>query len=219
MIKQFQISKLIAITLALLPLVTMRFYMGILLGVVITVVFAISASKFKWDRRLLYALLVLLVVGITLSQMGYGFLGKDYLSDQNLETIQKQHNAGATGDSAYSKEVEFTSFIDMLKYLPVGLFYFFFGPLPWQPGGGLKIMSLPEMFGLYILYLFVTPGIVSLWRYRRGECLFLMILISSITLIYALGGSNMGGIYRIRFQMLSLLFLLISHGMVGQKQP
>lgn len=216
--QQFNFYKLFAIALALLPLITLRFYVGILLGVVMALTYIFTAFNFKWNKRIVYTLLLVLVVGFSMSQMGYGFLGKDYILSQNLETIEEQHNAGAIGDSAYSRQVDFSTFLNTVLYLPLGLFYFAFGPLPWQPGGLLKIISLPEMLMLYILYLFVAPGIYSLWRQRRGECLFLLILISSFTLIYALGGSNMGGIYRVRFQVLSLLFIFISHGFLGQKQ-
>ncbi|SFG89963.1 hypothetical protein SAMN05660649_03086 [Desulfotomaculum arcticum] len=217
-IQEFHFTKLFAIALALLPLVTLRFYVGILLGVVMALTYIFSAVNFNWNKRIIYTLLLVLVVGVSLLQMGYGFLGKDYLASQSLETIGEQHNAGATGDSAYSQEVDFSSPVKALMYLPLGLFYFAFGPLPWQSGGLLKIISMPEMFMLYILYLSVWPGIYRLWRHRRGECLFLLILISCFTLIYALGGSNMGGIYRVRFQVLSILFIFISHGLWGQKQ-
>ncbi|WP_034630134.1 glycosyltransferase family protein [Desulfotruncus alcoholivorax] len=216
--REFHFIKLFAIALALLPLVTLRFYVGILLGVVMALAYIFSAVNFTWNKRIVYTLLLVFVVGVSLLQMGYGFLGKDYLASQSLESIGEQHNAGAIGDSAYSQEVDFSSPLKALIYLPLGLFYFVFGPLPWQSGGLLKIISLPEMFMLYILYLFVWPGIYSLWRHRRGECIFLLILISSFTLIYALGGSNMGGIYRVRFQVLSLLFIFISHGFGGEKQ-
>ncbi len=217
LMRQFHFSKLIVIALALVPLVSLRFYLGILLGLVIALSFIVTATNFKWHNRLLYTLLLVFVAGITLNQMGYGFLGSDYLASQNLETIAEQHNAGAIGDSAYSDGVSFDSLPNALKYLPVGLFHFAFGPLPWQPGGLLKIISLPEMLLLYVLYLYVAPGIYSLWRHRRGECLFLLILIASFTAIYAMGGSNMGGIYRVRFQVLSLLFIFISHGLLGHK--
>jgi len=217
LMRQFHLSKLMIIALALVPLISLRFYVGILIGLVIALSFVVTATNFKWNRRLFYTLLLVIVAGITLNQMGYGFLGSDYVASQNLETIAEQHNAGAIGESSYSDGVSFDSVPNALKYIPVGLFYFAFGPLPWQSGGLLKIISLPEMFMLYILYLFVVPGIYNLWRLRRGECLFLLILIASFTAIYALGGSNMGGIYRVRFQVLSLLFIFISHGMLGHK--
>ncbi|WP_066632857.1 hypothetical protein [Desulfolucanica intricata] len=217
LMQKFQVSKVIIIVLALLPIVAFRFYMGILLGIVIALAFMFSAYNFKWYKRLFYGLLLLLMVGVSLQHMGYGFLGMDYLITQSLETIEEQHNVAASGGSAYAEEVDFSSPAKALIYLPVGLFYFIFGPLPWQPGGILKMLSTPEMFALYFLYLFIVPGILSLWRHRRSECLFLLIIISSITLIYAMGGSNMGGIYRVRFQVLSLVFLLVSHGMVGKK--
>jgi len=193
----------------------------ILIGIFVAFSFIFTATRYKWTKRLVYTLLLVLVAGIILHQMGYGFLGGGYVASQNLETIAQQHNAGAIGESAYSEGVSFDSWSSALKYFPVGLFYFAFGPLPWQPGGMLKVISMPEMFMLYILYLFVLPGIYNLWRFRRGECLFLLILIAGFTAVYALGGSNMGGIYRVRFQVLSLLFIFISHGMLGHnlKEP
>jgi len=215
---KFHPVRLGLVILGLAALVTLRFYIGIFFSVIFSLTFFFVAARYVWWQRLVYTIMIACITGVLLSQLGYGFLGKDYLFSQNLETIEEQHRRGAQGGSAITEEADFGTLRSTLQYLPKGLFYFLFGPLPWEPGSMLKIVSVPEMLLLYFLYPFLFSGIRSLWKRWRRESFFLLVIMIVFTVIYSLGASNMGGIYRVRFQVLVLAFIFISHGLALRKQ-
>ncbi|OPY60027.1 MAG: hypothetical protein A4E56_02954 [Pelotomaculum sp. PtaU1.Bin065] len=215
LMERFKIGKVLFMCLLLMALVSLRFYVGILLAICISVSYIFTATKFLWWQRFAYTLAIFLIAGLALQQMGYGFLGTDYILSQSIETIGEQHQKGAYGEAAFAGEVAFNSYADALKYLPVGIFYFLFAPLPWQSVGQIRIIAVPEMIFLYISYYYFIRGAKQLWRHQRGACLFFLLVIVFFGFIYSLGSSNMGGLYRVRLQVIMIAFILISEGMQG----
>lgn len=213
LMEKFTPGKVLFIALLLVPLVSLRFYAGILLAICVALSYIFTATKFLLWQRFTYSLAIFLIAGIALQQMGYGFLGADYVFSQSIETIGEQHQKAAYGGAAYAGDVVFHSYADALKYLPTGVFYFLFAPLPWQAMGPLRFITIPEMVFLYFLYVYFVVGARHLWQARRGDCLFLLIVIILFGLIYSLGSSNMGGLYRVRLQVIMIAFILISAGM------
>jgi len=213
LIEKFKFEKVIFMCLLLMLLVSMRFYAGILLGICISLSYIFTATKFPWWRRVIYTLVLFVIAGTALQQMGYGFMGTDYIFSQNLETIGEQHQKGAYGEAAFAENVAFDSYASALKYLPLGIFYFLFAPLPWQSMGAIRILTLPEMIFLYFLYTYLVAGFRHLWQTQRSACLFLLLVIVSFGFIYSLGASNIGGIYRVRLQVIMIAFIFISEGL------
>ncbi len=212
LMEKFGLAKVFFMSLLMMALVTLRFYVGILLAICIALSYIFTATKFHWWQRLTYTLAIILIAGIALQQMGYGFMGADYVFSQSIETIGDQHQKAAYGTGAFAGNVAFDSYADALKYLPVGIFYFLFGPLPWQSMGPIRVITVPEMIFLYFLYSYFVIGVKHLWRTQRGPCLFLLIVVVCFGLIYSLGSSNLGGLYRIRLQVIMVAFVLISEG-------
>jgi hypothetical protein len=213
LMEKFKLGKVFFMSLLLMALVSLRFYIGILLAICIAISYIFGATKFLWWQRVAYTLAIFLIAGLSLQQMGYGFMGTDYVFSQSIETIGEQHQKGAYGNAAFAGDVMFDSYSAAIKYLPVGIFYFLFGPLPWQSIGPIRIITVPEMVFLYFLYSYFITGVRHLWQTQRGSCMFLLILITCFGLIYSLGASNIGGLYRVRLQIIMIDFILISEGM------
>ncbi|OPX84706.1 MAG: hypothetical protein A4E53_03763 [Pelotomaculum sp. PtaB.Bin104] len=213
LMEKFKLGKVIFMSLLMMALVSLRFYAGILLAICITISYVFTATKFLLWQRLIYTVAIFLIAGLAMQQMGYGFLGADYVFNQSIETIGEQHQKGAYGEAAFAGDVTFDSYSDALKYLPVGIFYFLFAPLPWQSIGAIRIIAIPEMIFLYFLYSYFITGAGHLWRAQRGACLFLLLVIIFFGLIYSLGSSNIGGLYRVRLQVIMVAFIIISEGM------
>ncbi|NPV72990.1 MAG: hypothetical protein HPY89_04225 [Pelotomaculum sp.] len=213
LMERFAPGKVLSMAVLLVPLVSLRFYAGILLAICVALSYIFTATRFLLWQRLIYSLAIFLAAGLVLQQMGYGFLGTDYVFNQSIETIGEQHQRAAYGEAAYAGDVVFRSYGDALRYLPRGIFYFLFAPLPWQAMGPLRFITIPEMVLLYFLYVYFTAGTRHLWQVRRGDCLFLLVVIGLFGLIYSLGSSNMGGLYRVRLQVIMIAFIFISAGM------
>lgn len=213
LMEKFKLGNVLFMSLLLMMLVSLRFYVGILLAICIALSYIFTATRFLWWQRLAYTLVIFLIAGLALQQMGYGFMGADYVLSQGIETIGEQHQKGAYGKAAFAGDVTIDTYAAALKYLPIGIFYFLFGPLPWQSIGPLRIITVPEMVFLYFSYSYFISGVRHLWQNQRGACLFLLILIVCFGLIYSLGSSNLGGLYRVRLQVIMIGFILISEGM------
>lgn len=213
LLEKFQPGKVLFMSVLLMALVSLRFYVGILLALCITLSYIFTATKFLWWQRITYTLVIFLMAGFALQQMGYGFMGADYILQQSIETIGEQHQKAAYGSGAYAGEVSLNTYADALKYLPVGIFYFLFGPLPWQAMGPMRIITVPEMALLYFSYGYFIMGVRHFWHTQRGACLFLLIIIIFFGLIYSLGSANIGGLYRVRLQVIMVSFAIISSGM------
>lgn len=213
LMEKFSFGKVLFMSLLLMALVSLRFYAGILLGICISLSYIYTTTKFPWWKRITYALVLFLIAGTALQQMGFGFMGTDYVFSQSIETIGEQHQKGAYGDAAFAEDVSFDSYSSALKYLPVGIFYFLFAPLPWQAMGPIRIITVPEMVFLYFSYGYLITGFRHLWQTQRSASLFLLFIIATFGLIYSLGSSNIGGIYRVRLQVIMIAFVFISEGM------
>ena len=215
LMERFRPGRVVLMCLLLMVLVSLRFYIGILLAMCITLSYVFTATRFGWWQRAAYTMVLFIAVGFAMQQMGYGFLGMDFVLSQNIQTIGDQHQRAAYGGAAFAEDVTLDSYVAALKYLPMGVFYFLFGPLPWQAMGPIRMITVPEMIFLYFLYGYFIMGLRDLWQNQRGACLFLLIVITCFGFIYSLGSSNMGGLYRIRLQVIMLAFVLISHGIQG----
>jgi len=213
LMESFKLGRVLLMSLLLMALVSLRFYVGILLAVCIALSYIFTATRFLLWQRFVYTMAIFLIAGLALQQMGYGFMGTGFLFSQSIETIGEQHQKGAYGGSAYAGDVSFDSYAAVLKYLPAGVFYFLFAPFPWQSIGPLRIITVPEMIFLYFLYSYLIAGVRHFWRSQRGACLFLILLVVCFGLVYSLGSSNMGGLYRVRLQVIMITFVFISEGL------
>lgn|GEM_PF-1414566 len=217
LMERFRPGRVLLMCLLLMVLVSLRFYIGILLAMCITLSYIFTATRFGGWQRLVYTAVLLVTVGFTLHQMGYGFMGMDFILTQNIETIGEQHQSAAYGGAAFAEDVTLDGCLAALKYMPVGIFYFLFGPLPWQSMGPIGVITVPEMLLMYTLYGYFIVGLKSIWRHQRGAGLFLVVVIICFGLVYSLGSGNMGGLYRIRLQVIMPAFVLISIGLQNSR--
>jgi 4-amino-4-deoxy-L-arabinose transferase-like glycosyltransferase len=195
-------------------------------GALLYVVAVVLVSRFR--DYLVYILLIAPVValltgrrknvvrgfalGITMSVIGLvllqqGVVGETTESRLSLEAIAAMRQNMATGSSAFERSADVSTVDGAVRFLPIGLTYFFFSPFPWQITSILKALALPEMLFLY----YMAP---SLWRGMRfaatkrlQESIQILLLITLIACSYALGSGNVGTMYRHRAQ--AMVFLLV----------
>jgi len=125
----------------------------------------------------------------------------------NLTTVSKIRSGFAVGGSEFLGDAKVNSPIQALKFLPLGLLYFFFGPFPWQVHGLNQIMTIPEVLIWYCLMPFIIYGIVYTLKNKFAKSYVITTLTVALTLIYTFGMTNMGSLYRYRAQV--LVFYLI----------
>jgi len=138
----------------------------------------------------------------------------------SLESISDARQALATGGSAYHANVDVSTPMAALSFLPSALLYYFFSPFPWEITSVLKSLSLPEMLIVYWLTPATFRGLFASARNRLRDSLVLILMTGFLTISYAVGEGNVGTLYRHRAQTVPfyLVFSALGIEMTRRRQ-
>ena len=117
--------------------------------------------------------------------------------------------------SGIDNNVQFSSAIDVLKYIPRAAQIAFFSPFPkhWLEPGLLKLstvmrmITMFEMLFIYITFLFI-PLAFYYWK-NKFELWVPIIYCSSMMILFSIAIPNVGSIYRYRYPYLMILITIL----------
>jgi hypothetical protein len=202
------------IGLIIAALATIRKETAIGLAVVIAVTLVFQSSS-RPINRVFVSLASIIVLGITLSSSGYGFLGLEFAEERlNPTTITNIRERTSLGGSALNTTIDTSSVGGLLAYTPMAVANFMLRPWPWEATNSLtQIMTIPEsIFLWYPLFGFVLVGLVHTWRtgWVRNSLIWVYVLAATIAAAPQYG--NLGTAYRHRVQLWPCYFLLAGVG-------
>ncbi len=200
---------LVACIAAIQPL---RFY------IVYFVAFAVSAS-FLIDRsrnlvRNLYlqvligALLFALVVALGWSSRLKA--GSEMFSLERISEFRK--GMASTAQSGFAENIDISTPLGALVFMPYGLAVLLLGPFPWQMLSFRAAMTLPEMI---VWWAMVPPLILGLRHSIRNllsQTSPILIFAATLSVAYSLIHGNVGSGFRQRTQIFVFLFIFASYG-------
>jgi 4-amino-4-deoxy-L-arabinose transferase-like glycosyltransferase len=130
----------------------------------------------------------------------------------DLAAINEVRGKFATGGSEFLGHVTIDSYTEALRFLPVGLFYFFLGPLPWQSHGLRQMITIPEVLMWYCLIPFMIYGFLYVLKNVAARSCVIIIYVALLTLAYSFGITNFGALFRYRSQLLVFYFIFAAVG-------
>jgi 4-amino-4-deoxy-L-arabinose transferase-like glycosyltransferase len=133
------------VLLEIVVLYTLRIQ-NVLLYAAIFMTFLLLCYYLKSRRRLANAVLLIVLVGISFLLFARGGFALKILE---YTTAELQFRA--TGGSAYLTEVTYTSWLDVMRWVPVRFLYFTFGPFPWEVRNAFMLLGFLE--SVVILFL------------------------------------------------------------------
>jgi len=121
-----------------------------------------------------------------------------------LEAIALQRNLNSMGPSVSGSLglVDISTPTAALTYLPLGLLFFLFSPLPWQIRSTMQVAAIADLLLWYSLMPAILAGLVWLVRKRLRAALPLLLAVVGISVLYALVEGNIGIIFRHRAQII-----------------
>jgi len=172
------------------------------------------AALAKGGREAASFIAVVLVVALLPTLFDFGFFGVGFLGEFGLEDINAiQASLAREGESAYGGLSDVSTVGGALRFLPTGVFYFFFAPMPHQTTGSLSSMlALPEMFVFYFLLIDAVRGLARLATTKLPATVAVTVPILAIALAYSLAEGAIGDLYRHRSQVLPPLLVLSAIG-------
>lgn len=200
---------LFGVMLALALLVLFRDYMAFMAGL------SILGATFISQRRSIPANLIVGGVLIGMGMVAYQQfgVGAELAESASFEAIAQQRQYMAVGGTAFRPDVDVSTPLRGLQYLPVGLAFFLLSPFPWQIGSALSLMTLPEQLVWFGLMPFVATGGIYLVQHRYnvvGPILTFLVLTTSV---YAMVQGNAGTAYRHRAQVMVFLLIMAAVGL------
>ena len=199
----------LGIVLALTTLLLLRDYIAVM------ALFAlVGASVLARARSLPASILVgAALFGLAVIAYQQFGLGARWVESASFEAISEQRNLMAFGGTAFRPEVDVSTPLRGLGFLPIGLAFFLLSPFPWQVGSALSAMTLPEQIVWYALVPMVFVGARYLIRERVHAFGPILVFLALTTSVYALVEGNAGTAYRHRAQVLVFFLIVASVGL------
>jgi hypothetical protein len=149
---------------------------------------------------------------------GFGLWEMERASLAHLN-LQRKYSASVEGaEGSFRPEVDISSPGRAIAWLPVGIVYFLFSPFPWQVLSGRQVFGLPDVVCFYLLLPSVIRGLLFAIRRRLRDSVMLLLVIVSITVLYAMVEGNVGIIFRHRAQVLVPLMVLAGLGIAAKRE-
>ena len=180
---------------------------GLISGYILMLLFY-EPRESRWRLRRNSAIVaVIIIAGIIIAFTQYKnvFLAKLLVADE--ESFLKAANR-ARGDSAYLTHLTVNSISDVIKNLPLKLFYFLCAPVPWDWRGISDIIAFVLDSMVYIVA--GLHGIRSISMVKKMPVLFALSISILMTItIFAIGSQNAGTAMRHRMKVLGPMLIVM----------
>jgi hypothetical protein len=195
----------------------LRFYLAAMMSAIVLLGLLLGHSKAgegaltMLRQALILAGFIGLLFGFGLTERMRRILPGDFT--EALGTIESsRHNLAISADSGFGRDVNITTPVEALEFLPVGMGYFMFSPLPWQWGQIRQNLVIPETAFWICLYPLMAWGVVRGLKRNFQSSGLLLAAVIPISCLYALFSGNIGTAYRMRIQVWLLLAIFAGWG-------
>jgi hypothetical protein len=201
----------------------LRFYLAAMISVIVLVGLMLGRSKAGDGLWVMMRQIVILTVfvgllfGFGLTERMRRILPGDFA--EAASTIESsRHDLANSGESGFARDVNLTTPAQALAFLPLGMAYFMFSPMPWQAGQLRQNLVIPETVFWVCLYPLMLRGMGRGLRKNFQSSALLIAAIVPISCLYALFAGNIGTAYRMRIQVWLLLSIFAGWGWEAWKE-
>ncbi len=209
--ERFSVTSVAILMVALGGVLSLRFYVFYMIVASIfgTFLVGMGASTTSMLRRLI----VTIILGLGLMYLGVlRNAGSDFERYGSLEKIQVSRGGLATANSGFAKDVDVSTTEGAFSAIPIGLFYLYFAPFPWQLASLRQSITLPDVLLWYSLIPFLVMGLIYSIKNKLRPSLGILIFSIMLSISYSLFQGNVGTAYRQRCQIQVFLFVFIAAG-------
>jgi 4-amino-4-deoxy-L-arabinose transferase-like glycosyltransferase len=210
--KRFSIANVIGTVLPIIAVYPLRFYMVYFLLAALAGTLALNRP----GRIFAGVSKQLLLVGGLLAVVTVFGLTSSASADFNMMTLDNasayRQGMAISANSSFAKDVDVSTPTGAILFLPLGITMMLWSPLPWQMVSLRPLLALPEMLVWWALAPALLRGAVFAIRHRFSEHLPIIVFTAILLIGYGLTMGNVGAAFRMRSQVLNLLFLFVAYG-------
>ena len=213
--QKFTVKYLIVLILALLVLLSLRFYIFYMIATAVGGALVIGSRQFSvisFIRQ--FAILVVLAVALTYVGVPK-FATQQYETFGNLEKVERsRRDMARRGESGYGEDSDVSTVDGAISNVPLGMLYLLFAPFPWQLTSLRQAITLPEMIIWWASFPMMMLGLWFSMRYRLRVIAPILIFTTLLSLAYSVFQGNVGTAYRQRSQLLVFYFIFVAVGYI-----
>lgn len=216
--EKFKLLDVFLLSLSLLGIITLRFYIFYMVALAIIGAFVVGISNSL--QAVARRISILIIIGIGLTYFGViRNSGSELQEYANLERIQKsRQDLADSAESGYGGDLDVSTAQGVISALPVGLVYLLFAPFPWQITNFRQAVTLPEVFLWWLSIPFLLSGLWYTIKNRLRSSIPILLFALMLTLAYSIFLGNVGTAYRQRTQIQVFLFMFIAVGWTLQQE-
>ena len=216
--RKFTIRYLLIILSSILILYQLRTFVSMLFGLIFFISFLLLNKKIN-KKNILIKLAVGIILLVTIYIMGSNlrtFTGGQVPEDTIFKAINYAHYVRTIeASSAFFANIDISTPLNTLLYLPFGLLYAIFSPFPWKISSSLQLIAIPEMLIWYILLPFIFKGILISFKLKWKECSVMVLFILFMYFILALFEGNVGTLFRHRSLIIPFCLIFAAVSLAG----
>ena len=216
---RFTVRYLGALSLCLVGLLTLRFYVFYIVALAGVAAFVLGL------RRLTAQSFVRQLIVITLVSFALAYFGVSRYATQQFEVygsgqqLQRMRlDAAQSAESGFGRDVDVSTTSGAISAIPIGMTYLLLAPFPWQLGSFRQMLTLPEMIVWWLAIPLLVLGAWFTIRHRLREIAPILIFTSLLTLTYSIVQGNVGTAYRQRAQLLAFYLIFVAVGFVLMRE-
>jgi hypothetical protein len=216
-------DSMLILAACLFGLFGLRFYLAAMMSAIVLLGLVLGRSK-SGDGALTVFRQVLILAGFAGLLFGFGLTARvrrilpTDVSEAMSTVETSRHDLANSADSGFARNVNLTTPAQALAFLPLGMGYFMFSPLPWQLGQVRQNLVIPETAFWIGLYPLMALGVArGLKRDFQSSGLLLAAAIP-ISCLYTMFCGNIGTVYRMRIQVWLLLAIFAGWGWEAWKE-
>lgn len=174
--------------------------------------------KKLFDQKMIYKVIAIILILISFLSLFY-IINYNIIDFLNINYIKNEMEGRTRGGSAYLEWIDYNSIFDVIRFLPLRMVYFLFGPFLWD----LKINNLMILFSFFeafiflFLFIFGFKNIFNKRNLYNDKLLFLIIFLFIGAAGYASITANYGTAIRHKMTFMIIIFILISQSLAKYK--
>src|SRR6266849_3347858 len=210
---------IVALSLALCSLITLRFYVFYIVVVAVTAAFVLGRRPLS-AKSFARQFIVMITIGVVLAYFGVSrYASAQFETFGSLRNLQvMRQDAARSAQSGFGEDVDVSTPAGALGAIPLGFSYLLFAPFPWQFGSLRALITLPEMIVWWCCIPLLVMGLWFTIKHRVRQVAPILIFTVLLTLTYSVLQGNVGTAYRQRAQLLVFYFVFVAIGYVLLKE-
>jgi len=215
LMQKFSVLYVGILTMCLLSLLTLRFYIFYMMGAAVVGSF-ILGMKGGNMQTLARKFAAIVAIGMVFTWFGVvRYAGAQLDRYANIETMKiSRLDQARSAESGFGQDVDIQTTEGALWIVPIGLLYLLFAPFPWQLVSLRQSITLPEMLIWWASFPLLVLGLWYAIKHKLREVSPIVMFTTMLTLVYSVFQGNVGTAYRQRSQLLIFYFIFVAVGAV-----